>query len=73
MLVKIKYYTIHEKFDKNEKYLTKLQIYLKNYVLDNAMQDWCQKCAFRLKTSAESPFKDIKEEEKEFNSAVVSV
>ncbi len=49
-------------------------IYLKNYVLDNdAMQDWCQKCAFRLKTSAESPFKDIKEEEKEFNSAVVSV
>ena len=50
-----------------------LEIYLKNYVLDNAMQDWCQKCAFRLKTSAESPFKDIKEEEKEFNSAVVSV
>lgn len=39
----------------------------------NAMQDWCQKCAFRLKTSAESPFKDVKEEEKEFNNAVVSV
>lgn len=53
--------------------LVALEIYLKNYVLDNAMQDWCQKCAFRLKTSAESPFKDIKEEEKEFNSAVVSV
>ncbi len=53
--------------------LVVLEIYLKNYVLDNAMQDWCQKCAFRLKTSAESPFKYIKEEEKEFNSAVVSV
>ncbi|MEI2514304.1 T6SS effector BTH_I2691 family protein [Acinetobacter soli] len=53
--------------------LVALEIYLKNYVLDNAMQDWCQKCAFRLKTSAESPFKDVKEEEKEFNSAVVSV
>lgn len=33
--------------------LVVLEIYLKNYVLDNAMQDWCQKCAFRLKTSAE--------------------
>ncbi len=53
--------------------LIALEIYLKNYVLDNAMQDWCQKCAFRLKTSAESPFKDVKEEEKEFNNAVVSV
>ena len=53
--------------------LIALEIYLKNYVLDNAMQDWCQKCAFRLKKSAENPFKDIKEEEKEFNSAVLSV
>ncbi|MFW6764662.1 T6SS effector BTH_I2691 family protein [Acinetobacter pittii] len=53
--------------------LVALEIYLKNYVLDNAMQDWCQKCAFRLNTSAEDVFKDIKEEEKEFNNAVVSV
>lgn len=53
--------------------LVALEIYLKNYVLDNAMQDWCQKCTFHLKTSAETPFKDIKEEEKEFNSAVVSI
>lgn len=29
--------------------LVALEIYLKNYVLDNAMQDWCQKCAFKLK------------------------
>jgi len=54
--------------------LVALEIYLKNYVLDNAMQDWCQKCAFKLKKeNGEDAFKDVKEEEKEFNNAVVSV
>ncbi|CAI3109140.1 hypothetical protein MWMV2_MWMV2_00564 [Acinetobacter oleivorans] len=54
--------------------LVALEIYLKNYVLDNAMQDWCQKCAFKLKAeNGEDAFKDVKEEEKEFNNAVVSV
>jgi hypothetical protein len=54
--------------------LVALEIYLKNYVLDNAMQDWCQKCAFKLKKeNGEDAFKDVNEEEKEFNNAVVSV
>nr|WP_174506486.1 T6SS effector BTH_I2691 family protein [Acinetobacter sp. Marseille-Q1620] len=54
--------------------LLSLEIYLRNYVLDNAMQDWCQKCAFRIASkSAETPFKTVDEEDKEFNKAVVSV
>lgn len=53
--------------------LVALEYALKNYVLDNAFEDWCQKTPFRKANSQERPFKNEDEEYQEFVKAVVSV
>ncbi|WP_245668213.1 T6SS effector BTH_I2691 family protein [Acinetobacter gandensis] len=53
--------------------LVGLEYGLKNYVLDNAFEDWCQKTPFRKANSQETPFKNEDEEYQEFVKAVVSV
>ncbi|OUY05494.1 hypothetical protein CAP42_14605 [Acinetobacter indicus] len=53
--------------------LVTLEYALKNYVLDNAFEDWCQKTPFRKANSKETPFKNEDEEYQEFVKAVVSV
>ncbi|WP_180058978.1 hypothetical protein [Acinetobacter sp. YH12227] len=53
--------------------LVALEYGLKNYVLDNAFEDWCQKTPFRKANSKETPFKNEDEEYQEFVKAVVSV
>ncbi|QOW53801.1 MULTISPECIES: hypothetical protein [Acinetobacter] len=53
--------------------LVALEYALKNYVLDNAFEDWCQKTPFRKANSQETPFKNEDEEYQEFVKAVVSV
>lgn len=53
--------------------LVALEFALKNWVLDDALKDWCQKSAFHKAKSAEKPFKTADEEYEEFNKAIVSV
>ncbi|WP_227553978.1 T6SS effector BTH_I2691 family protein [Acinetobacter haemolyticus] len=50
-----------------------LEIFLRNCVLDDAMQNWCQKSAFRKIDSDEKPFKSESEEYEEFTKAIMSV
>ncbi|MCG9512324.1 hypothetical protein MCL32_11945 [Acinetobacter pittii] len=53
--------------------LVALEFALKNWVLDDALKDWCQKSAFHKAKSGEKPFKTADEEYEEFNKAIVSV
>ena len=53
--------------------LVALEYVFKNYVLDDAFEDWCQKTPFRKANSKETPFKNEDEEYQEFVKAVVSV
>lgn len=50
-----------------------IEVVLRKYVLDDAMEDWCQKSAFRLANSKEKKFKDADEEYEDFMKAIVSV
>ncbi|MDC5646637.1 hypothetical protein OIN78_11110 [Acinetobacter baumannii] len=52
--------------------LVALEFALKNWVLDDALKDWCQKSAFHKAKSGEKPFKTADEEYEEFNKAIVS-
>lgn len=65
--------------------LVVVEVLLKKYVLDDAMEDWCQKTAFKLVSDPkkesmfkstfrnEKKFKNIDEEYEEFMKAIVSV
>lgn len=50
-----------------------IEIYLRKYVLDDGMEDWCQKSAFHKINSGEKPFKTIDEEYEGFVKAIVSI
>ncbi|OFW47789.1 MAG: hypothetical protein A2003_06450 [Acinetobacter sp. GWC1_38_13] len=51
--------------------LISAEILLKKYVLDDAMEDWCQKTAFKLASDPrkESIFKSTSRNEKKFQTA----
>jgi hypothetical protein len=65
--------------------LISAEILLKKYVLDDVMEDWCQKTAFKLASDPkkesilksasrnEEKFKTADEEYEEFMKAIVSV
>ena len=53
--------------------LVAVEIALKKWVLDDALEDWCQKTPFRKSDSKEKPWKDATEEYQEFAKAVVSL
>lgn len=53
--------------------LVAVEMLLRKYVLDDVMEDWCQKSAFRLTNSKEKKFKDTDEEYEDFMKAIVSV
>lgn len=50
-----------------------VEIALRKWVLDDAMEDWCQKSAFRKNNSKETPFKNENDEFKGFSEALVSI
>lgn len=50
-----------------------LETYLRKCVLDDEMEDWCQKSAFHKSDSREKFYKTVDEEYEGFMKAIVSV
>lgn len=49
------------------------EIFLRKIFVDDALEDWCKQCSFRLATvNVKKPFKDAVEEEKAFAQAIIA-
>lgn len=54
--------------------LSVVEIFLRKFFVDDALEDWCKQCSFRLATvNVKKPFKDAVEEEKAFAQAIMMV